>query len=112
MKIHKLQNSCVRKVQQEQRKQEETGHEKKPLCLPCTLFPFLYICPVSIRLLLAGKERNSQAVTETQGETCKADDSCSSQVAENVAQRCTLQIWAALTSAQSLSFSNYVTQEQ
>lgn len=29
MKIHKLQNSCVRKVQQEQRKQEETGHEKK-----------------------------------------------------------------------------------
>lgn len=37
MKIHKLQNSCVRKVQQEQRKQGETGHEKKPLCLPCTL---------------------------------------------------------------------------
>lgn len=29
MKIHKLQNSNVRKVQQEQRKQEETGLAKK-----------------------------------------------------------------------------------
>lgn len=112
MNIHKLQNSCVRKVQQEQRKQEEIGHEKESLYLPCTLFPSLNICPISTRLQLAGKETNSQAVTETQGETCKADDPCSSQVAENMAQRSSLRIWAALTSAQAVRFSNCMTQKQ
>lgn len=60
---------------------------RKTLCLPCILFPFLYICSISTRLLMAGKERNSQAARETQGETCKADDPCSSQVAESMAQR-------------------------
>lgn len=85
---------------------------RRPLCLPHTLFPLLWVCPAPTGLPLAGGTRDPWAVTETQRGTCSADDPCSrrskySWVAESTAQRSSLQIGAAPCTSQFLRFEKW-----
>lgn len=109
MKIHKLKNSRVQKVQQEQRRREETRHEKKhqETSLPALqgYLPLSVSLPNIHRAAAGQWDESLQMVTESQGGTCKADDLCSRrskyrQAAESTAQRSSLQIWTALCTSQ------------